>query len=173
VKVARKDYVIRNHDLVCEKKRTHYYQNREALLKQKREFQHSHPEVLRERNIRYRQSHRETVGKYGTEYSRKWRSLNPKKAQLNARLSMSRWRKRYPERARMRSSLHRLDRDLRIPRWANLPLIEKFYAGCPPGFVVDHIIPLKGKLVSGLHVLSNLQYLTRKENSVKSNKFPY
>jgi 5-methylcytosine-specific restriction endonuclease McrA len=59
----------------------------------------------------------------------------------------------------------------RIPRWADLQKIKEFYKNCPPGLTVDHIIPLCGKEVSGLHVHTNLQYLTLRENSRKSNKW--
>lgn len=59
----------------------------------------------------------------------------------------------------------------RVPKWADLEKIQAIYANCPPDKVVDHIIPLRGKLVSGLHVHNNLQYLTPAENAAKGNKF--
>ena len=59
----------------------------------------------------------------------------------------------------------------RTPAWVDLDAIELFYLNCPEGFEVDHIVPLQGKNVSGLHVLNNLQYLTRTENRSKGNRF--
>lgn len=59
----------------------------------------------------------------------------------------------------------------RVPPWADLDAISDFYQGCPEGHQVDHIIPLRGVTVSGLHVLSNLQYLSASENASKCNSF--
>ena len=56
------------------------------------------------------------------------------------------------------------------PAWANLKKIKDFYANCPVGYHVDHIIPLNGDTVCGFHVENNLQYLTEEENLKKSNK---
>jgi HNH endonuclease len=47
------------------------------------------------------------------------------------------------------------------------PAIKEFYANCPDGYEVDHIMPIsKG----GTHTIENLQYLTISENRRKWNK---
>lgn len=56
------------------------------------------------------------------------------------------------------------------PKWTNVKAIQQFYFNCPKGYHVDHIVPLNGRLVSGLHIINNLQYLPAIDNLKKSNK---
>lgn len=60
-----------------------------------------------------------------------------------------------------------------IPSWANIEKIKEIYINCPEGYHVDHIVPLQGKYICGLHVESNLQHLTVEENLSKGNRFDY
>lgn len=57
------------------------------------------------------------------------------------------------------------------PRWADKGKIKEFYKSRPAGMHVDHVIPLRGNIVSGLHVHTNLQYLPQIKNMLKSNRF--
>lgn len=68
-------------------------------------------------------------------------------------------------------------RRLRMPPWADGAAIRAIYAearrltaatGVP--HEVDHVIPLLGARVSGLHVETNLQILTRDANKRKLNR---
>lgn len=69
----------------------------------------------------------------------------------------------------VRATLRMRTKEQSIPSWADTQAITDFYKNCPEGYHVDHIIPLKGKYVCGLHVLYNLQYLPAAENLTKSN----
>lgn len=64
------------------------------------------------------------------------------------------------------------------PSWADKESIKQFYVEAQrltkeTGVLheVDHIIPIQGKKVSGLHVPENLQILTAEENQRKNAKF--
>lgn len=67
---------------------------------------------------------------------------------------------------------------LRTPKWADYVAIGKIYRACDRlthttgiQHQVDHIYPLQGDRVSGLHVAENLRVLTRSENARKSNSY--
>lgn len=69
---------------------------------------------------------------------------------------------------------YQADKLKRTPAWLTEEQIEEmrlFYINCPEGYEVDHIVPLRGKQISGLHVPANLQYLKISENRKKSNNF--
>lgn len=76
-----------------------------------------------------------------------------------------------PAKIAANSAKRRAYRLERTPAWADEEKIKEVYKNCPEGYHVDHIIPLQGKTVSGLHVAENLQYLTPEENLRKSNKY--
>jgi hypothetical protein len=81
------------------------------------------------------------------------------------------WQQANKDKTRLKNANERAARLQRLPAWADKNSIKEFYLNCPTGYHVDHVIPLRGKTVSGLHILENLQYLPAKENMSKGNKF--
>lgn len=83
----------------------------------------------------------------------------------------ARWRKANPERYRALQQEREAAMRTQTPSWADRDAMKKFYENRPEGHEVDHIVPLQGKIVSGLHVLCNLQYLPAEENRKKNRTF--
>ena len=92
-------------------------------------------------------------------------SINPERR----RLSFTTWRKKNLGHDAMRQRERVAMQRQAMPKWADRDKIKEIYTNCPAGFHVDHVIPLCGKIVSGLHVEFNLQYLTALENIRKKN----
>lgn len=88
--------------------------------------------------------------------------------------------KRNPGSDAARVAKRKADKMQRTPKWLSndhLKNIRKFYEQAQKitettgvKHHVDHIVPLRGKTVSGLHVPWNLQILTASENGKKHNK---
>lgn len=102
------------------------------------------------------------------EYVKSYR--NTAKGKESNRNSYNSWRKQNLEKKAYKEALRRATNLEATPKWSDLSKIKEIYKNCPIGYHVDHIIPLKGKNVSGLHVDYNLQYLPANENLKKSNK---
>lgn len=89
------------------------------------------------------------------------------------------WWKKNKGKANAKKAKRKASKQLRTPKWANTDKIQSYYNVCAffnevNGYIkyhVDHIVPLNGKTVSGLHVHNNLQVILAKENLSKSNNY--
>lgn len=97
------------------------------------------------------------------DYGRVWRLDNRECIQL--------YRQQNAGLYAFHAALRRRRVRLATPSWAELEDIKQLYIeAARQGKQVDHILPLAGKNVCGLHVFSNLQLLTATENKHKKNK---
>jgi len=105
-----------------------------------------------------------------------WRDFNPERHAENNRI----WNSANKARKAANSGRYKARKNKATPSWLDaiqLAQIQEFYdiASCKSMQTgvehhVDHIVPLKGDHVRGLHVPWNLQILTALENVSKKNK---
>ena len=102
----------------------------------------------------------------------KWRAKTENRLRhIEATLA---WQKENREVCAAATAKYRAGKDQRTPSWADLAKIELIYKLAQElGLEVDHIVPLHGATVSGLHVENNLQLLSRKENAAKGNRWEH
>lgn len=107
------------------------------------------------------------------ELNSKWSAANREKD----RASKSAWQKRNPGKEAAKTRRRQCDQSSRTPPWADQGAIEAFYVMAQRArectgirFEVDHVIPLRGRGVSGLHVPHNLRVISRQENMMKGNR---
>ena len=133
-----------------------------------KKYREEHPplEYMRE----WRKNNREKYRKYGREWAT--RNRKPYGEYQKA------WGKLNPQKITAYSSRNRARRLLREPAWADRTKIRRVYELCRVitegtgvQHQVDHVIPLVGELISGLHVHQNLQILTAEENTAKGNSW--
>lgn len=106
------------------------------------------------------------------EYWAKWRAANAERARNTYR----QWAAAH--RGIVNANVVRRDLSKRhaTPRWADRLMMRAFYLEAARltretgiRHEVDHIVPIRSRLVCGLHVPANLQILTREANQKKGN----
>jgi hypothetical protein len=134
---------------------------------------------LRDRNIAHRAQRKWYINNSDKvrQYQRKWVSEN----RLAARSWYTNWRVNNPDKDAAKTAKRHATKLHATPQWLtpdDLFMIEFQYLKAETLTLmtgvkhhVDHIVPLQGKNVCGLHVPQNLQVLTANENISKSNKW--
>lgn len=142
--------MARTKEYIANTKRQWYLRNREQLLAKANEnYQKNKEKKLEKKKDTYEKNREKYKARMRADYQK-----NPAP---------------HIERARLRAGVM----EQQTPKWLTKKQREEmnlFYINRPQGFHVDHIVPLKGKTVSGLHVPWNLQYLPAVDNLRKGNK---
>lgn len=145
---GKKKSYLKNKDHYNAKSKANYYLNKEKYNDISKQWRKENPERMAEHYEKYRQS----------EKGKKNRRLDNKKRYDSG------YRKAW-------NFIRRRGIEMSTPYWVDKKSLVEFFKKRPVGFHVDHIVPLRGKNVSGLNVPWNLQYLPASENLRKSNKF--
>ena len=122
---------------------------------------------------KYRENNREKL----RIRSREYRKNNPEARKLTTQ----KWDKKNPDKKRATAAKYRAKKLQATPHWLtendHREITKKYeYATYLTNLTgemwhVDHIHPLQGKNICGLHVPSNLQVIPATENLAKSNKY--
>ena len=100
-------------------------------------------------------------------YLRKYRANNPGFSYECNKRHME----RYPWKNAFDCMKRHTGKIKRTPPYADMDAIKFFYECCPKGCHVDHVIPLRGRNISGFHIETNLQWLPAEQNISKSNSW--
>lgn len=158
--------------------REYYARNREKMRAQQAVWKDANKEKARAAENAWREANEERVKANHAAYYQSNRSrldaINIGWRRENVKRTAEHKRRYVQENLAKSNALtkkYRARKHQRMPMWADESKIREFYLNCPDGHEVDHVVPLFGELVSGLHVHTNLQYLTVEKNRSKSNRF--
>ena len=187
VPCARGHIDLRNtrtgHCVECrrENDRNSYKLNLDKIIERKKSYYSINAEQIKQkRRLKYAQNpDKERI--VAKERSAQWRANNPDKVKAQRPLKNA-YKKANPHKSASLLAKRRASKKQRTPRWLtadDLWIMDQAYELAAlrskmTGFAwhVDHIFPLQGDTVSGLHVPSNLRVIPWSENLSKANKFP-
>jgi hypothetical protein len=128
------------------------------------------PAKTRNRVVAYGAKNRELQASKAADYRQRRSPEQMAADRERAKLKSREWRKNNPSHRNFLKKQYVAVKSSRVPKWADRDKILWYYKNCPSGWHVDHIIPLRGKNVCGLHVETNLQWLPAIENMRKNNR---
>lgn len=161
-----------------------YAANREAMVLRSQAYRLANADKVKESTIRWR---KENAVEYAA-MKKAWRAANKEKviAQRSANHFANRdrelarnsaWKKDNKPKVQASIAKRTASKLSATPTWADTELIEAFYRRSDAESAltgiqhhVDHIVPLQGKTVCGLHNEFNLQVLPGSVNQSKSNR---
>jgi hypothetical protein len=163
-----KAWALRNAEPVKALRKAQYEKNRKVIIENVRAWKKRNPA-----RVLASQRSRATINREKNRAARKaWEQRNP----TAALESFRRYRERNRAQIRARLAASKEGREKRRVLWANQDAILDIYRQAElmtrtTGrlHVVDHIIPLQGRTVSGLHVETNLRVIEHHENAQKHN----
>lgn len=165
---------VEKADELSRYRRDYYLKNRDGALAQMKEYR-DRDDVKQRQAARAKQYYAER----STEIQAKRKDALLKDADRQKRWLeyLKRYYQENPHHYVEKAVRRRRAQDAATPAWADLKAIRMIYlmaarltkeTGIPHH--VDHVIPLKGRNVCGLHVETNLQVLPAKANLSKANK---
>jgi len=145
-------------------KRGKYYKSRckKCTKEDVAPYKLANKEYIAKRLREYKDKNKDHLLQVGREYQKKYREENKYKVNASNRL------RKYQKMQRTPSWLT-LDDKWFMEEIYHLAQLRTKMLGFE--WHVDHIIPIKAKNVSGLHVPNNLRVIPAKENLSKNNKF--
>jgi len=132
--------------------------NYDRVRNQEDVWKHDNKEAIKQSQDKYRENNKEVCNKRNRDYYKK--NIHTQRARIAA--------KRVLRLDRYKFKLSKTDESKIKSIYKMCNNISK-KTGVPHH--VDHIVPLLGELVSGLHVPWNLQVIPAKDNLTKGNKF--
>lgn len=107
-----------------------------------------------------------------------WRAKNKERLLAESKIRNAKWKKEKPELNCAKENRRRATKLQATPKWGNEFFIKEAYhlakireKTLGGKWHVDHIVPLRSKLVCGLHVENNLQVIPALHNIAKNNRY--